>query len=64
MHYKNETEIHTVNNPCSDDYIPTMSCLLRRQSELQNTSVAMGKLYREFWLAEEQCRYDTRMKPV
>ena len=58
MHYKNETEIHKVNDPCSDDYIPTMSCLLRWQSELQNTSMAIGKFSCEFWLAGEQCRYD------
>ena len=58
MHHKNETEIHKVNDPCSDDYIPTMSCLLRWQSELQNTSMAIGKFSCEFWLAGEQCRYD------
>ena len=57
-HHKNETEIHKVNDPCSDDYIPTMSCLLRWQSELQNTLVAIGKFYCQFWLAGEQCRYD------
>ena len=62
MHYKNKTEIHKVNNPCSDDYISTMSCLLRRQSEYQNTSIAMGKFYCEFWMAEEQCRYD--LEPI
>ena len=49
-HYKNETEIYKVNDPCSDDYIPTMSCLLRWQSELQNASMAIGKFYSEFWL--------------
>ena len=58
MHHKNETEIHKVNDPCSDDYIPTMSCLLRWQSELRNTSMAIGKFSCEFWLAGEQCRYD------
>ena len=39
-----------------------MSCLLRRQSELQNTSIAMGKFYCKFWLAEEQFRYD--LEPI
>ena len=58
MHHKNETEIHKVNDRRSDDYIPTMSCLLRWQSELQNTLVAIGKFYCQFWLAGEQCRYD------
>ena len=58
MHHKNETEIHKVNDPCSDDYIPTMSCLLRWQSELQNTSVAIEIFYCKFWLARKQCRYN------
>ena len=58
MHHKNETEIHKVNDPCSDDYIPTMSCLLRWQSKLQNASLAIGKFYCEFWLAGEQYRYN------
>ena len=58
MHYKNETEIHKVNDPCSDDYIPTMSCLLRWQSEFKNTSVAIGKLYFKLWFTGEQCRCD------
>ena len=58
MHHKNETEIHKVNDRRSDDYIPTMSCLLRWQSELQNTSVAIGRFYCEFCLVGEQCRYD------
>ena len=40
------------------DFIPTMSGLLSWQSDLQNTSVAIGKFYCEFRLAEEQCRYD------
>ena len=35
-----------------------MSCLLRWQSELQNTSVAIGKFYCEFWLAGEQYRHN------
>ena len=45
VHYKNEIEIYKVNDPYSDDYIPTMSCLLRWQSELQNASMAIGKFY-------------------
>ena len=62
--YKNETEIHEVNDPCSDDYIPTMSCLLRWQSELQNTSVAIEIFYCEFWLARKQCRYNLEAIPI
>ena len=58
MHHKNETEIHNVNDPYSNDYIPTMSCLLRWQSEFQNTSAAIGKFYCEFWLAGEQFSSD------
>ena len=58
VHYKNEAEIHKVNNPCSNDYIPTISCPLRWLWELQNTSVAIEKFYCEFWLAREQCRYN------
>ena len=50
--------IKLTNDPCKDDYIPTMSCLLRWQSELQNTSVAIGRFYCEFCLVGEQCRYD------
>ena len=56
VHYKNETEIHRINDPCSDKYIPTMSCLLRWKSELRDTLTAIGKFYCEFWLAGEQCR--------
>ena len=58
MHHKNKTEIHNVNDPYSNDYIPTMSCLLRWQSEFQNTSGAIGKFYCEFWLAGEQFSSD------
>ena len=35
-----------------------MSCLLRVPSELQNTLMAIGKFYYEFWLLGEQCKYD------
>ena len=35
-----------------------MSCLLRWQSELQNTSMAVGKFYCEFCLAGKQFRCD------
>ena len=62
VHDRNETEIHKVNNPCSDDYILTLSCLLRWQSELQNISVAIRKFHCKFWLAEEKCRYD--LEPI
>ena len=61
VHDRNETEIHKVNNPCSDDYILTLSCLLRWQSELQNISVVIGKFHCKFWLAEEKCRYDLEL---
>ena len=44
MHHKNETEIRKVNDLFSDDYIPTISRLLRWQSELQNTSMTIGKI--------------------
>ena len=56
VHHKNETEIHRVNDPCSDKYIPIMSCLLRWKSELRNTLTAIGKFYCKFWLAGEQGR--------
>ena len=58
VHHQNETEIHKVNDPCNHDYIPTMSCLLRWQSELQNTLVTKVKFYCGNSLAGEQCRYD------
>ena len=35
-----------------------MSCLLRWQSELQNTLVTKVKCYCGKWLPGEQCRYD------
>ena len=64
VHHKNKTEIHEVNDPCSDDYTPTMGCLLRWQSELQNTSMAIAKFYCEFRLAGEQCRHDLVSKQL